>query len=290
MKSKRSDRLSSRYGHPALYRPLMTPMVHARAQSILASIYRGRLTDSNNPDNGDFASVSGYSDTYALDPMKAGQAGKSDKLSANLVPGFEMVDENRLDFQYFKDRAEFGDEHGGGDIYHMTPNPYDRPGTADTWKYTQHSATSSRAGSPAPPLPSSVPGSHRTRMGNYSETSQQGTTYPTGYTQPGGYDGDIGMHGGYQGHNLQTMESREALVPNAQGVPVSNESVAPGSLGGGPGGYGNLPQEDVRREGSRGRERERDDEMRRRMNDPMDYDYYRSSSRRQNAGWQGWTG
>ena len=106
------------------------------------------------------------------------------------------------------------------------------------------------------------------------------------------------MHGGYQGHNLQTMESREALVPNAQGVPVSNTpyqeggadyignvSAAPGGLGGGPQGYGNLPQEEVR-----GRESEREAEMRRRMDDPMDYDYYRSSSRRQNGGWQGWTG
>ena len=298
-KSRKSDRLSSRYGHPALYKPLMTPMVHARAQSILASIYRGRLTDSNNPDNTDFASVSGYSDTYALDPMKAGAPGKSTKMADNIIPGFEMVDENKLDFQYFKDRAEFGDEHGGGEggIYHMTPNPHDRPGTADTWKFTQHSASSSRAGSPAPPVPGMVPGAHRMRQQNASETSQ-GHTYPQGYTQPGD-DGDIGMHGGYAGSGLRTMESREALVPNAQGVPVSNTpyqegaqdyigdgNVAPGSLGGGPQGYGNLPQDEV----ERGKERAREDDIRRRMNDPMDYDYYRGSSRRANGGWQGWTG
>ena len=41
-KSKR-DRLASRFGHPALYRPLITPMVHAKAQNILASVYAGRL-------------------------------------------------------------------------------------------------------------------------------------------------------------------------------------------------------------------------------------------------------
>ena len=105
------------------------------------------------------------------------------------------------------------------------------------------------------------------------------------------------MHGGSSGNELRTMESREALVPNAQGVPVSNTpyqeggqdyigGVAPGSLGGGPQGYGNLPQDEV----ERGRERAREDDIRRRMNDPMDYDYYRGNSRRANGGWQGWTG
>ncbi len=303
-KSRKSDRLASRYGHPALYKPLMTPMVHARAQSILASIYRGRLTDSNNPDHNDFVSVSGYSDTYALDTMKAGAPGKSAnaKLSGNLVPGFEMVDESKLDFAYYKDRAEFGEDHGGGDIYGMTPNPFDRSGaeTADTFKFTKYSGSEagSRSGSPVPNV-HEIPGAHRIRGTNYS--SGVGHTYPAGYAAPA-YDdtADMGLRNYATNNSHIPRASTEALVPNAQGVPVSmtpspyahegndyvGSTVAPGSLGGGPQGYGNLPQEDVERE----RERQREDEARRRMNDPMDYDYYRSVSRRNNGGWQGWTG
>ncbi|CAG8971712.1 hypothetical protein HYALB_00003180 [Hymenoscyphus albidus] len=112
--SAKKDKLHSRFGHPALYRPLITPMVHAKAQNKLAAVYGGRLTDGNIAGSTESASISGYSDTYALDAMQNNQPGRK----AKAVPGFEMVPENRLDFAYFKSRAEFGDEHGGaGNIY-----------------------------------------------------------------------------------------------------------------------------------------------------------------------------
>ncbi|OBT50570.1 hypothetical protein VE04_09466, partial [Pseudogymnoascus sp. 24MN13] len=132
--SRKADRLASRFGHPALYKPLTTPMVHARAQSILASIYSGRLSNPNNPDAHDIASVSGYSDTFTLSTMKSPHGGAPGKLQQNIIPGFEV----------------FGDDHGAGDIFTRTPNPYDRPGTADTYRYTASSPGGSRAGSPAP--------------------------------------------------------------------------------------------------------------------------------------------
>jgi hypothetical protein len=40
---KASERLNSKFGHPALYKPLMTPMVHAKAADALKAIYQGRL-------------------------------------------------------------------------------------------------------------------------------------------------------------------------------------------------------------------------------------------------------
>ncbi|TQV93729.1 DUF221 domain-containing protein [Cordyceps javanica] len=132
----RSEKLASRFGHPALYKKLITPMVHQRAQNLLPSVYSGRLTDGREAEAGDLMSVSGYSDMYALDSMKAGKTAK-----AAGVPGFEFVSENHMDFEYFKDRAEFLDEHGGADFYGIesdrgttragTPVSFDeRPGSA----------------------------------------------------------------------------------------------------------------------------------------------------------------
>ncbi|TGO51233.1 hypothetical protein BCON_0166g00200 [Botryotinia convoluta] len=243
----KGDRLASRFGHPALYKPLITPMVHARAQNILASIYGGRLTDSNNQSSGDNMSVSGYSDTFAMDPMRAGQPGRSAKGG---IPGFEMVPENRLDFSYYKGRAEFAEEHGGsGGIYGKAEDIIrsDTPGSS-RW------GPDSRPGTPVnglgtPTLPSFRPGT------------------------PDSVKGDIGMSGGsgmgmrYYGERKDSSGETIGLVQGAQDMPASSvpgvQERAPGFLGGGPGGYGNLPQEDLDGRGSVD-------------HDPMNYDYFRS--------------
>lgn len=115
-KQLRNDRLASKFGHPALYKKLITPMVDQKAQNLLPSIYSGRLTDGREGDAGDMMTISGYSDSYALDSM----SGKVGKKSA--VPGFEFVDESRMDFEYFKNRAEFNEEFGGSDLYGHDPN------------------------------------------------------------------------------------------------------------------------------------------------------------------------
>jgi hypothetical protein len=120
----RNDKLASRFGHPALYKKLITPMVHQKAQNMLPSVYSGRLTDGREADAADVMSVSGYSDMYALDSMKADKAGKTAEVAG--VPGFEFVSENRMDFEYYKNRDEFADQHGGGSMY---GNDITRPGT-----------------------------------------------------------------------------------------------------------------------------------------------------------------
>jgi hypothetical protein len=252
------DRLASRFGHPALYRPLITPMVHAKAQNILASIYGGRLTDSNIPGSGESASLSGYSDTFALNPMQEGRPGQK---APGGVPGIEIVPDNRLDFSYYKGRQEFGDEHGGsGVIYGRAEDIIrtDTPGSSSAW------GTDSRPGTPV------MHAQHR----NFTGAS----------AVPNDARGDIGIggHNPLYGHR---NDSETALVHGAAEMPLGTPAIIgepsrargeslerrpPGFLGGGPQGYGGLPQheEDA---------------------DPMSYDYFRT--RRQNGGFgQGFVG
>ncbi|RDA94037.1 hypothetical protein CP533_5300 [Ophiocordyceps camponoti-saundersi (nom. inval.)] len=145
----RSEKLSTRFGHPALYKPLITPMVHSKAQNLLPSVYRGRLTDGRDAaggGGGDLVSVSGYSDMYALDAMQ--QGGKPGKSASNL-PGFEYVSESHMDFAYYKNRAEFAEHHGGSELYGRpaTPGSLDDLGV-DTRPASPLSATASLAGPP----------------------------------------------------------------------------------------------------------------------------------------------
>lgn len=100
-KSKRVDRVTSKFGHPALCRPLMTPMVHAKAQAALSHVYRGRL-------NSDSGRSMAFSD-IAMEPM-----ANNGKRKESAAP-FEIVSEAKQDFAYYKNRADFRAE--GGDIY-----------------------------------------------------------------------------------------------------------------------------------------------------------------------------
>jgi len=90
-------RISHKFGHPALYKPLMTPMVHAKARHILAQVYRGRLND-----NAGQPIV--FSD-IAMQPMT--QDGKPQQDAP-----FELVPEAQQDFAYYKNRSDFQDEAG----------------------------------------------------------------------------------------------------------------------------------------------------------------------------------
>ena len=338
----RSDRLASRFGHPALYKPLITPMVHAKAQNILASVYSGRLTAGREAGSGDSTSVSGYSDTYALDPMHAGKPGKVAGSGVSM-PGFEVVPESKLDFGYYKNRDEFADEHGGGDIFGVnrdivrpgTPStvhgPDSRPGTpvggmtgrrnfsqpmvlpeAAVGGGTAYQPGYNQPGTPSPPVTAHYPG----QIQPYRPESP----YRTGTPQPGGqfapYRTDSPQpyrtaspapyrsgspqlgHAGPSAAPQRTRsplyglgaggnESASNLVGNAAGMPTATPPVitpgsmgsrdhslerpvsnprAPGMLGGGPRGYGNLPQEEV-------------------DHDPATYDYFRG--RRSTSGWNG---
>ncbi len=203
--SRRNDRLRTRFGHPALYRPLITPMVHAKAQAVLSQIYRGRLGSING-------SESRYSDGIPMDSMATGDPGKAAR-SALDAP-FEVVPENRLDFAYYKNRHEFGEERGGGEIF---GRPMDlvseRSQTPRNFAGAYDSPGSSRAASPAP--------DYTRHTGRHDEG---GTTYPAEYHHPAYREpdhGDLGDpgHGGQMYRH--TNESESHLLAEAEAVPIS---------------------------------------------------------------------
>lgn len=148
--SRRRDRVAVRFGHPALYQKLTVPMVHKKSQHLLAEIYKGRL-------DGDLGATAGYSDVYSMKRMSKENPGK-----AAGAGNFEFVAESEMDFENFKDRPEFSDEHGGeGSIYgHVS-----RPGTpASMYGGSERGRSSSRD-------------SERT----YPAGEEHGVTYPAGY-------------------------------------------------------------------------------------------------------------
>ena len=148
-KPRRNDRVGVKFGHPALYKPLITPMVHAKAQHVLADIYRGRL-------NSEAGVANGYSD-IAMAPMSQTEPGKAAKYPSDMggdgVPRdlFEVVPEANLDFAYFKDRADFGDEHGGGgELYGRPLDLVSERSQTPASFMTDDSDGKSRSVSPAP--------------------------------------------------------------------------------------------------------------------------------------------
>lgn len=104
--ARRRDRVAVRFGHPALYQKLTVPMVHEKSKHLLPELYRGRL-------DGDLGGDAGFSDIY----MKRMSKENPGKAAGGSGP-FEFVSENNMDFENYKNRPEFSDEHGGeGSIY-----------------------------------------------------------------------------------------------------------------------------------------------------------------------------
>lgn len=141
-----NDRVASRFGHPALYKKLMTPMVHQKAQHVLSQVYRGRL-DADGAPAADYSNI-------AMESMSRSQPGKS----AHFTPTgtkefFEVVPESRLDFAHFKDRQDFADEHGGNGAMYGRPMDLisERSGTPKSFLPSGgNSNSSSRVSSPGP--------------------------------------------------------------------------------------------------------------------------------------------
>lgn len=270
----RSDRLASRFGHPALYKPLITPMVHSKAQNLLPAIYKGRLSDGREANAGDMMSVSGYSDMYALDPMQGGRPGKA---ANNNMPGFEIVSENQMDFGYYKNRAEFAEDHGGGEIYGRqgeimrpdTPGSLgdgsdrgSRPGTPLSGRSTPFAGAKNRNPSDTSyqAFRGGPPG------GGFAQQPMMGSDVPSRSRTPM-YSQDNGSSSGLGLINNAAAPGSGRMTPV---IPHPSHSPGPstGALGGGPRGYSNLAQnEDT---------------------DPAQYDYFRGSARaRRNPG-EGW--
>ena len=171
-KARHNDRVVKKFGHPALFKKLITPMVHAKAQSVMRDLYHGRLGDDN-----DFSSDApmDYSD-IAMDPMSVQHPGKSARFATDSgikkeKDIFEVVPEAHLDFSYFKNRPDFREEFG--EIYgRPTDLISERSGTPVSLmshsRMGSGSPSSSRASSPGP----GVPG------------GQQYRSYPSGQLYP----------------------------------------------------------------------------------------------------------
>jgi hypothetical protein len=73
------DKLRSRFGHPAWTQKLIAPMVHAKANHLLGTVYRGRMGGDEEQ---------GYSSNYA-------QTGSG-------IGKVEVVAEQDLDYENFR--------------------------------------------------------------------------------------------------------------------------------------------------------------------------------------------
>ncbi|KAF1830772.1 DUF221-domain-containing protein [Decorospora gaudefroyi] len=140
--SRRRDRVAVRFGHPALYQKLTVPMVHEKSKHLLAEVYRGRL-------DGDLGDTAAFSDVYTMKRMSKEHPGKTASATpAAAAPApFEFVSESGMDFEHFKNRPEFSDEHGGEGSVYGAGSSIHRPDTpASLWgdRDSQRGRSSSR--------------------------------------------------------------------------------------------------------------------------------------------------
>lgn len=185
-KSRKNDRVAVRFGNPAIYKKLISPMVHAKSQHLLKEIYSHRSNTEDDifaPRHTDRAGPAtlNYGDMYMteLHPTQTGKPASDEQY----MPGIEIVAEQDLDFENFKKRAEFREEFGGdGELYGRPDDMISRPGTPSTLAtftefgpYAKHKHRDSWAS-----RSSSV-----TRLGE--EEQHTGTSYAQGYRRPDGF-------------------------------------------------------------------------------------------------------
>jgi hypothetical protein len=179
--SKRNQKVAVRYGNPAIYKKLLTPMVHAKSQHLLKEIYHSRLTTAHDIFDAPHRRSTDRArpESLAYGDMFEMQSQEPDKPTntAQGMPNVEIVAESDLDFENFKKRAEFRELFGGdGELYGRPDDFSSRPGTPSTFTtftergpYRHRDATGSRASS-------------RTRLGDFEETEDgTGTSYAPGY-------------------------------------------------------------------------------------------------------------
>ncbi|ORY08733.1 hypothetical protein BCR34DRAFT_517422 [Clohesyomyces aquaticus] len=185
-KRKRNDRVGVRFGHPALYKRLMTPMVHAKSRHLLKEIYghhsqqdgnifetegHRKSTDRARPDT-----PLGYGDMFMAE-MNPDQIGKHDNQA---LPPVEIVADEDLDFENFKRRAGFSEEFGGdGELYGRPEDLISRPGTPSTFATMADVGLYGPSGSGSQ---GSTRNSSRTRLGEEAtQDVEQGTEYRQDY-------------------------------------------------------------------------------------------------------------
>lgn len=107
LESSHKDKLRTKFGNPALYRPLIVPMVHKKAQDVLVKVYQGRL-------NSEQIRPSIYGDVD-LEIMQSG--GKVGRPMRPLDGQFKLVAENELDLEAWRGREEFVSGHARSEGY-----------------------------------------------------------------------------------------------------------------------------------------------------------------------------
>jgi calcium permeable stress-gated cation channel len=187
-KTKRKDKVSVRFGHPALYKRLLAPMVHAKSQHLLKEVYGHRSRADNSifdaphrrsTDRAMPQTPLGYSDMFMseMDPEQTG------KLHTQDLPPVEIIEEQDLDFENFKKRAEFREEFGGdGELYGRPEDLVSRPSTPSTFATLTDVGLYGRGGEGSGTL---TRNSSATRLGedgpNRKEEEEGGTSYGHGY-------------------------------------------------------------------------------------------------------------
>jgi hypothetical protein len=138
-KPRKSDRVAVRFGHPALWKRLITPMVHAKSVHLLREIYGNKIHGDRHifeaphrrsTDRAMPSTPFGYSDVY-MSEMNPQEPGKEE---TQTTPQVELVTEQDLDFENFKKRQDFREEFGGdGELYGRPEDLVSRPGTPSTF-------------------------------------------------------------------------------------------------------------------------------------------------------------
>lgn len=193
---KTAERVASRFGHPALFKPLITPMVHAKARHILSQIYSGRLNEENMTHHG--------SSDYAMENMAPSRPGAPTRGNAP----FEIVPDSQMDFSYYKNRADFREELGGGIYGRPDDLVSERSHTPKSFMTRQWSSPgSSRETSPSP---------NRGRLRTY-ESKPSLSDHPAFRDHSQSSDPDrTGMRGGL---STPYGDDNEQLLGHQQPVP-----------------------------------------------------------------------
>ncbi|KAI1429213.1 hypothetical protein F5Y12DRAFT_782180 [Xylaria sp. FL1777] len=155
----KNDRVAVRFGHPALYKKLMVPLVHEKANHILNELI-------HEQSDADFGETNDYGDTYRMQRLSTHRSSLAD-ITGNST--FEVVNESQMNFEHFRNREEFREFGGDGDLY---DNLSDRSSTPTSRQYTRSNSNIS--------LP------HNTN--HTKESDYDGATYPAGYHPPSTFE------------------------------------------------------------------------------------------------------
>jgi len=146
--------------------------------SVTVPYSKSQVKDSPDVDDDemdDLASRAGYSDSYSMHSIARKHQRKNSKPLKSSP--FEFVSESDMDFENFKNRADFRSEFGGdGELYGRTEDSMSRSGTP-TVGMRPGEVPISRLGTPP------IQSSNLRSVSRDSDRTLAGTTYPQGYNQ-----------------------------------------------------------------------------------------------------------